>query len=667
MVGTAPGPGGHCEECKQPLTNKTAFREHMKTHHGWQKVVCPLCPTWRERKNPSGLTKHIKKEHAGATWPAALLEMALLYFFSVRPVQYRRISQIREAADKDTDTALEMIGRWASIVSEPRAHELVQRIQSDWAAHLQAVTSKQKCGAPKVTPPPPKWCRNLLDLTLLDMVLSARCTCQATLWSTLPGYTGELKVEFRLTQTPYRKATRVMEILMDAERLTLGDVSDVPQTISSPGLMQEVAATVGIHPTEMNVVQLREVRATVAPVTSPGPVPPVYSPRSDASSSPFSSRPVSPLSSSPLLQGTAPDASSIPALAAMLAGIEDVPFEHAEPSVDLVELAAHPPPPPDEARVPEVSVAHLEDDPVAHQLDMNIVPKDIPLPPETRTSVHLEEIPLPPNQDCQVREPDEPVERDEGQEELPKTQTMPLPLGIEMQGPPVDIPVPRVPVDQLVMLPLPPPNYSVTPFGKVHADYVPTNTKKQALPTEGPAPLPAADQEVLKWGAWPLLCPGRRDWAAGPSLDLQLLISSICWPPSNWRAMSPNQRRFVLQAVAGVMALGDSKEGEFPIQPPEQLAEDYNMLALPGTGSSGKGHLSQLRLAAHTSLKHSAAAAPEVHEGLLVLLRPGKNQGPKARNKVLAAVNEAQVPLLPYHRPSHHLKAYDSTKPGLTE
>ena len=131
--------------------------------------------------------------------------------------------------------------------------------------------------------------------------------------------------------------------------------------------------------------------------------------------------------------------------------------------------------------------------------------------------------------------------------------------------------------------------------------------------------------------------------------------------------MSPNQRRFALQAVAAVMALGDSKEGEFPIQPPEHLAEDYNMLALPGTGSSGKGHLSQLRLAAHTSLKHSAAAAPEFHEGLLALLRPGKNQGPKARNKVLAAVNEAQVPLLPYHRPSRHPKAYDPTKPGLTE
>ena len=248
MVGTAPGPGGHCEECKQPLINKTAFREHMKTHHGWQRVVCPLCPTWRERKNPSGLTKHIKKEHAGATWPAVLLEMALLYFFSVRPAQYRRINQIREAADKDTDMALEMIGRWASIVSEPRAHELVQRIQSDWEAHLQAVTSKRKCGVPKVTPPPPKRCRNLPDLTLLDMVLSARSTCQATLWSTLPGNTGELKVEFRLTQTPYHKATRVMETLMDAERLTLGDVSDVPQTISSPGLMQEVAATVDIHP-----------------------------------------------------------------------------------------------------------------------------------------------------------------------------------------------------------------------------------------------------------------------------------------------------------------------------------------------------------------------------------------------------------------------------------
>ena len=86
----------------------------------------------------------------------------------------------------------------------------------------------------------------------------------------------------------------------------------------------------------------------------------------------------------------------------MLAGIEDVPSEHAELSVDLVELAAHPPPPPDEARVPKVSVAHLEDDHVAYQSDMDIVPKDIPLPPETPTSVHLEEIPLPPSQDCQV-------------------------------------------------------------------------------------------------------------------------------------------------------------------------------------------------------------------------------------------------------------------------
>ena len=179
----------------------------------------------------------------------------------------------------------------------------------------------------------------------------------------------------------------------------------------------------------------------------------------------------------------------------MLAGIEDI-------SSESVELSAGrpPPPPPDEARVPEVSVAHLEDDPVAHQSDMDIVPKDILLPPETRTSVHLEEIPLPPSQDCQVPEPDEPVlEQDEEQEEeLPKTRAMPLPLGIEMQRPPADVPVPRVSVNQLETLPLPPPNYSVTPFGKVHAEYVPSNTKKQALPTEGPAPLPAADQEVLK-------------------------------------------------------------------------------------------------------------------------------------------------------------------------
>ena len=124
--------------------------------------------------------------------------------------------------------------------------------------------------------------------------------------------------------------------------------------------------------------------------------------------------------------------------------------------------------------------------------------------------------------------------------------------------------------------------------------------------------------------------------------------------------MSSNHR-FALQAVAAVMALG-----EFPIQPPKQLAGDSNMLTLPGTGSSGKGHLSQLRLALHSSLKHSAAA-PEVHKGLLSLLRPGKDQGSKAKNKMLAALNEAQVPLLPYHRPSRHPKAYNPTKPALTE
>ena len=166
-------------------------------------------------------------------------------------------------------------------------------------------------------------------------------------------------------------------------------------------------------------------------------------------------------------------------MAAMLEGI-DTPSEPVELSVDLVELAAHPAPPPDEARVPEVSVAHSEDDPVAHQSDMDIVSKDIPLPSETHPVVDLGDIPLPPSRDCEVPETNEPVlVRDEGQEEeLPKTQQISLPLGTEMQGPLVDVPVLQVPVDQLETLPLPPPNYLVTPFGKVHADYVPSITKK---------------------------------------------------------------------------------------------------------------------------------------------------------------------------------------------
>ena len=86
-----------------------------------------------------------------------------------------------------------------------------------------------------------------------------------------PGYTNELNVQFRLTQTAYRKAICVKETLMDAERLTLGDVSDIPQIVSSPDLVQEVAATSGILQTQIQVVH-----PTVTPVTSLGPLFPLY-------------------------------------------------------------------------------------------------------------------------------------------------------------------------------------------------------------------------------------------------------------------------------------------------------------------------------------------------------------------------------------------------------
>ena len=98
--------------------------------------------------------------------------------------------------------------------------------------------------------------------------------------------------------------------------------------------------------------------------------------------------------------------------------------------------------------------------------------------------------------------------------------------------------------------------------------------------------------------------------------------------------------------------------------------EQFNMLALPGTGTNHDHDpvvLAQRQL--HSALKHSSRTDPKAHQGMLNLLQQGRAAGPRARNDLLRQVNLHNVPVVPYHKGQRQetVPAYSPSQPGLEE
>ena len=110
----------------------------MKTVHGWQAVICPLCPKSKEHKTPSGMRKH-KKSHT-----TVMLETALMYFFAIVLVHYRAINAVKERESANTKKALEMTEQWAERVETERSRRLYTTVLHDWTCHLGNQMSRKR-------------------------------------------------------------------------------------------------------------------------------------------------------------------------------------------------------------------------------------------------------------------------------------------------------------------------------------------------------------------------------------------------------------------------------------------------------------------------------------------------------------------------------------------
>ena len=226
-----------------------------------------------------------------------------------------------------------------------------------------------------------------------------------------------------------------------------------------------------------------------------------------------------------------------------------------------------------------------------------------------------------------------------------ETEDQALPQSIAMEAPPVL--KPALKLCSHATDPVPGPTFTLNSFGKVEL----VQTPRSAQPT-AQSQLTAEDEEALKWGWWPMMCPARRDSEAGVSIRVNVPATTIEWPPHNMNTMSDSQRKFALQGVAAMVALGDQEPGHFPLSSPERLAEEYHFLALPQTGHVGANNsLSSMRQLAHCAfldtLVHSNSK--QEHSTMMEMLKAGRALGPAGRK--LCQVNEAGVPLFPLQPP----------------
>ena len=163
----------------------------MKTVHGWQALICPLCPKSKEHKTPSGRRKHIKKSHNSDARDSPNV------LFCHRPCAlpgHQCCEGERESAN--TKKALEMSEQWAELVETERSRRLYTTVLHDWTCHLGNQMSRKRKNETESVPKTKKMKETPTtsqtqkpgygwDLTILDAVIRGKTSYAATL-STVP-------------------------------------------------------------------------------------------------------------------------------------------------------------------------------------------------------------------------------------------------------------------------------------------------------------------------------------------------------------------------------------------------------------------------------------------------------------------------------------------------
>ena len=144
--------------------------------------------------------------------------------------------------------------------------------------------------------------------------------------------------------------------------------------------------------------------------------------------------------------------------------------------------------------------------------------------------------------------------------------------------------------------------------------------------------ISAREEAVLRWGCWPLLSPGFRDWEASP-ISITLPVTTVQWPPCNWK-MTVAQRLFAMQTM---VLLGDQTAGNFTTASPSLLAEGFNFLALPGGGTTqDRDRFARLQHKVHGVLKLSQQISSQqgMREELSDILGGSRQRRPPTRNEL---------------------------------
>ena len=133
-------------------------------------------------------------------------------------------------------------------------------------------------------------------------------------------------------------------------------------------------------------------------------------------------------------------------------------------------------------------------------------------------------------------------------------------------------------------------------------------------------------------------------------MEIALPVNSITWPPNNWKQMDKVQRAFALQIVMAMVTVGDEEPGNFPLASPPTLLEDYNMLALPGTGThNDQDHMALARWQLRSALKHMLVAQHhDVHWGNGQFAENRRCCRTPCEKGTATPVNLQNVPLLQY-------------------
>ena len=110
--------------------------------------------------------------------------------------------------------------------------------------------------------------------------------------------------------------------------------------------------------------------------------------------------------------------------------------------------------------------------------------------------------------------------------------------------------------------------------------------------------------------------------------------------------MSDAHRKFALQVVAAMVALGDQEPGHFPLSSPERLAEEYHFLALPQTGPVGANNsLSGMRQLAHCAFLDTLVSSNsrQEHDAMIEMLKAGRALGPVESVRILQSLERASL------------------------